>query len=122
MVNLVVLIGRLTRDPEITYTGSGVPRATFTLAVDRDYVTESGKRDTDFITCVAWRRTAETMANHLHKGRLISVQGAIQVNSYQTSEGEPRKRWDVRVDKFKFLDRAPAPPSASEEVADVPQF
>jgi single-strand DNA-binding protein len=104
MLNRVVLIGRLTRDPELRYTPSGVAVASFTLAVERPFVSQSGEREVDFIDIVVWRKLAETVANHLNKGRLVAVDGRLQVRSYETQEGQKRRVSEVVAEKVQFLD------------------
>ena len=78
MINNVVLVGRLTRDPELRTTGSGISVATFTLAVDRQFTNASGQREADFISCVIWRKAAENFCNFTSKGSLVGIQGRIQ--------------------------------------------
>lgn len=95
MLNRVVLIGRLTKDPELRYTPSGVAVATFTLAVDRNFKNSNGERDTDFIPCVVYRQLAELCANYLSKGRLASVDGRLQVRSFEGQDGQ--RRWVTEV-------------------------
>lgn len=102
-MNVVMLIGRLARDPELRYTPDGVAVATFTLAVDRPGGGE--ERKADFIDCVAWRRVAENVANRLGKGRLVAVRGRLQVRSYEASDGTRRRVWEVQAAEVKFLDR-----------------
>ncbi|SEF98724.1 single-strand binding protein [Caloramator fervidus] len=105
-MNKVFLIGRLTRDPEIRYTaGTGIAVTTFTLAVDRPYVNQSGQRETDFIPIVCWRKLAELVANNLTKGRLVAVSGSIQTRKYQAQDGTNRYVTEVVADEVKFLDR-----------------
>ena len=82
MMNRVVLVGRLTKDPDLRYTPNGVPVATFTLAVNRTFTNQQGEREADFINCVIWRRPAENVANYLKKGSLAGVDGRIQSRSY----------------------------------------
>jgi len=109
MLNQVVLIGRLTQDPELRYTpGNGVPVATFTLAVDRPFTNQQGERETDFINIVTWRKLAETCANYLKKGRLTAVTGRLQIRSYEDSQGVRRKAADIVADNVQFLDRGRA--------------
>jgi len=123
-LNAVTLIGRLTRDPELRVTNqSGVSVASFTVAVDRPYQSPSGQRDTDFIDCVAWRRLAELVAEHLTKGRLVAVHGRLQVRSYDTPEGQRRRVAEVVADTVEFLDsptKASAAPSTAEALVEVP--
>ncbi|GEA14601.1 MAG: single-strand DNA-binding protein [Moorella sp. (in: firmicutes)] len=104
MLNRVVLIGRLTRDPELRYTASGIAVTTFTLAVDRNYVNQQGERGTDFIRITVWRKLAETCANHLNKGRLVAVEGRLQTRTYETPDGQKRQATDVVADDVRFLD------------------
>ncbi|HET6781091.1 MAG TPA: single-stranded DNA-binding protein [bacterium] len=105
MLNRIVLIGRLTRDPELRYVPSGHPVASFTLAVDRPFVNQQGERGTDFIDVVAWRRLAEQVTQHLNKGRLVAVEGRLQIRSYETQDGQKRKVAEVVADGVRFLDR-----------------
>src|SRR5690606_3613048 len=107
MMNVVVLIGRLVRDPELRYTPSGVAVGGFTLAVDRPFTNQQGERETDFIDIVVWRRLAETVAQHLQKGRLVAVNGRLQIRSYETAEGQRRRVAEVVADDVRFLDRPP---------------
>lgn len=118
MLNRVILIGRLTRDPELRYTPSGVPVAHFSLAVDRTFTNQQGERETDFIDIVVWRKLAETVANHLTKGRLAAVQGRLQVRSYETQDGQKRRVWEVVGDQVAFLDR-PSSQASSEPFGDI---
>lgn len=104
MFNRVILIGRLTQDPELRHTSSGVPVAGFTLAVDRGFTNRQGERETDFINIVAWRKLGETCANYLSKGRLVAVEGRLQIRSYDDSQGIRRKAAEVVVNEVKFLD------------------
>ena len=102
MLNRVILIGRLTRDPELRYTASGTAVATFSLAVDRPYTNQQGERETDFIRIVTWRKLAETVANHLGKGRLVAVEGRLQVRSYEDQAGQKRQAAEVVADNVRF--------------------
>lgn len=104
MFNRVILIGRLTREPELRHTPGGTPVASFTLAVDREFVNRQGERETDFINIVAWRKLGETCANHLSKGRLVAVEGRLQIRSYDDSQGIRRKAAEVVANTVKFLD------------------
>lgn len=105
MLNRVILIGRLTRDPELRYTTNGTAVASFALAVERPFVNQqSGQREVDFIDVVVWRKMAETCANHLGKGRLVAVEGRLQIRSYDDSNGNRRKVAEVVAEIVKFLD------------------
>lgn len=105
MMNKVILIGRLTRDPELRYTQSGAPVAGFSLAVDRQFTNRQGERETDFINIVVWQKLAETCANHLSKGRLVAVDGRLQIRSYDDNQGIRRTIAEVVANEVKFLDR-----------------
>ncbi|ADL08965.1 single-stranded DNA-binding protein [Thermosediminibacter oceani] len=105
-MNKVILIGRLTKDPELRFTpANGVAVATFTLAVDRPFINQKGEREADFIPVVVWRKLAETCANNLKKGRLVGVSGRLQVRSYDTPGGQRRWVTEVVADEVQFLDR-----------------
>lgn len=104
MLNRVILIGRLTRDPELRYTPSGAAVTTFTLAVDRNYTNQQGQRETDFINIVTWRGLAENVANYLKKGRLAAVEGRIQTRNYDNSEGKKVYVTEVIADNVRFLE------------------
>lgn len=104
MLNRVILIGRLTRDPELRYTPSGVAVTSFTLAVDRPFLNAQNEREADFIPIVTWRQLAETCANYLRKGRLTAVEGRIQVRSYDNNEGRRVYVTEVVADNVRFLE------------------
>lgn len=91
MLNRIVLIGRLTQDPELRYTKNGIAVASFTLAVDRRYKNAEGERETDFIDVVVWRQQAENCANYLSKGKLCAVDGSLQLRSYEAKDGTEEK-------------------------------
>lgn len=103
MLNRVILIGRLTRDPEMRFTTSGIPVTTFTLAVDRSYANKQGERETDFIDIVAWRQLGELCANYLSKGRLAAVEGRLEIQSYETQDGQKRRVARVVAQNVQFL-------------------
>lgn len=105
MLNRVILIGRLVADPELRYTQSGIGVANFRLAVDRPFTNREGERETDFIDVVAWRKLAEVCAHNLTKGRLVGVEGRLQVRSYDDSQGIRRRVAEVVADNVHFLDR-----------------
>src|SRR5579875_3202920 len=106
MLNRVILIGRLTQDPELRYTNSGTAVASFTLAVDRNRTNQNGERETDFINIVVWQKQAETVAQYLHKGRLAAVDGRLQIRSYENREGQRVRVAEVVAESVRFLDRA----------------
>lgn len=105
MVNSVVLIGRLTADPELKYTPSGVAVCTLTLAVNRRFKNESGERTADFFDIVCWRQSAEFAANYLSKGRLVAVEGRLQQRNWQQADGQRRTKVEVVCDNIQGLDR-----------------
>ena len=105
MLNHIVLMGRLTRDPELRRTGTGIPVATFTLAVDRDFGSrENGERDTDFIDIVAWRNTAEFVSKYFAKGRMAVVSGRLQIRNWNDKDGNKRRSAEVVADNVYFGD------------------
>ena len=113
-MNKVILIGRLTRDPEVRYTQSGKAVASFALAVDRRYKKRdedgnSQQQTADFINVVAWNQTAELCGNHLSKGRRIGIEGRIQSRSYEAQDGTKRYVTEVVIDNLEFLDSKNAP-------------
>jgi len=103
-MNVVVLVGRLVRDPELRYTPNGIAVGSFTLAVDRPFTNQQGEREADFIDVVVWRGLAETVAQHLQKGRLVTVHGRLQIRAYE-HEGQRRKAAEVVANEVRFLDR-----------------
>lgn len=114
MLNKVILIGRLTRDPELRYTPSGTAVANFRLAVDRPFVDKQGNRGTDFIDIVVWRKLGEVCARHLGKGRLVAVEGRLEIRSYEDNQGIRRRVAEVIADNVRFLDGAKSQDSAGQ--------
>ena len=105
MLNHIVLMGRLTRDPELRRTGSGVPVASFTVAVDRDFGSrEGGEKETDFIDIVAWRNTAEFVSKYFTKGRMAVVSGRLQIRNWNDKDGNKRRSAEVVADNVYFGD------------------
>lgn len=102
MLNHITIMGRLTRDPELRYTQSNTPVASFALAVDRDTKRDDGSRATDFIDCVAWRSTGEFVSKYFYKGSMAVVSGRLQNNSYTDRDGNKRSRAEVVVDNIYF--------------------
>lgn len=101
-MNHCVLMGRLTKDPELRMTNNQLPVATFTIAIDRKFKDASGNKQVDFINCVAWRKTAELICQHFTKGRMIAVIGSIQVRSWDDKDGNKHYATEVIVDEFSF--------------------
>jgi single-strand DNA-binding protein len=104
MMNRVVLVGRLTKDPELRFTASGVAVATFTLAVDRSFKNANGEKETDFINCVVWRKPAENVANFLKKGSLAGVDGRMQTRNYEGQDGKRVYVTEVLAESVQFLE------------------
>ena len=105
MFNHITIMGRLTRDPELRRTGSGIAVASFTLAVDRDFSgKDSGEKETDFIDCVAWRQTGEFASKYFTKGRMAVVSGRLQIRSWSDKDGNKRRTAEVVVDNMYFGD------------------
>lgn len=123
MLNQVVLIGRLTRDPELRYTpGNGTAVATFTIAVDRSFVGKDGTRtkEADFIPIVTWSKLAENCASHLKKGLLVAVVGRLQIRSYEDSQGVRRKAAEVVANDVRFLEWSRGQGAESDDLGDLP--
>ena len=105
MLNHITIMGRLTRDPELRRTGSGIAVASFTLAVDRDFSPrDGGERETDFIDCVAWRQTGEFVSKYFTKGRMAVVSGRLQIRSWTDKDGNKRRSAEVVADNVYFGD------------------
>ena len=103
MLNRIVVIGRLTRDPELRSTSNGVAVATFTVAVDRNFSNNRGEKETDFIPVVVWRGLAETCGRYLSKGRLVAVEGRLQIRTYEANDGGKRTVAEIVADNVQFL-------------------
>jgi len=104
MINRTVLVGRLTRDPELRTTNNGTAVAQFTLAVNRQFTNAQGERDADFVNCVIWRKGAEALAQYTHKGSLIGVDGRIQTRTYEDKDGKTVFVTEVVADSFSFME------------------
>lgn len=104
MLNHIVIMGRMTRDPELRRTGSGTAVASFTLAVERDQKPKEGERETDFIDCVAWRQVGEFVDKYFSKGRMAVVSGRLQIRSWTDKEGNKRRTAEVVADNIYFAD------------------
>ena len=103
MLNHITIMGRLTRDPELRRTGSGIAVASFTVAVDRDFASrESGERETDFIDCVAWRQTGEFVSKYFTKGSMAVVSGRLQIRGWTDKDGNKRRTAEVVADNVYF--------------------
>ena len=105
MLNHITIMGRLSRDPELRRTGSGTAVASFTVAVDRDFVSKEGaEKETDFLDCVAWRQTGEFVSKHFAKGSMIVVSGRLQIRSWTDKEGNKRRTAEIVADNCYFGD------------------
>lgn len=103
-MNKTILIGRLTKNPEIRYTSNNVPCCTFTLAVDRQYTNQDGTKEADFVNIVVWRKQAENCDKYIGKGSLVAIDGKIQTRSYDGRDGQKRYVTEVVADNVQFLD------------------
>ncbi|HHQ0917448.1 TPA: single-stranded DNA-binding protein [Listeria innocua] len=104
MMNRVVLVGRLTKDPELRYTPAGAAVATFTLAVNRTFTNQQGEREADFINCVVWRKPAENVANFLKKGSMAGVDGRVQTRNYEGNDGKRVYVTEIVAESVQFLE------------------
>lgn len=104
MLNKIVVMGRLTRDPELRSTQSGLYVTSFSIACDRDFKNQSGEKDTDFIDCVAWRQTAEFVCKYFAKGRMAVVEGRLQIRDWQDNNGNKRRSAEIVADNVYFGD------------------
>ncbi len=115
-MNSICLMGRLTADPELKTTQSGVSVCSFTLAVDRGYASKGGERQADFIPCVAWRQTAEFITRYFRKGQRMAVNGTLQTRKYTDREGETRTAYEVTVDAAFFCESKKTTDTVTEEI------
>lgn len=104
MINRVVIVGRLTKDPDLRYSPSGVPVTRFTVAVNRAFTNQQGEREADFINCIAWRKQAENLANYMRKGNLVGIDGRIQTGSFEGQDGKRVYTFEVVADSIQFLE------------------
>lgn len=115
MLNKIILMGRLTRDPELRHTGSGTPVASFSLAVDRDFKSQGGEKETDFIDIVAWRNTAEFVSKYFTKGRMAVVEGRLQIRDWTDKDGGKRRTAEVIAENVYFGDSKKESGGASQQ-------
>ncbi|MBE3575620.1 MAG: single-stranded DNA-binding protein [Firmicutes bacterium] len=113
MLNRIILVGRLVADPQMRFTNNGVEVTTFTLAVDRQFRNPQGEKQTDFIDIVTWRKLAQICNDNLHKGRLVAVEGRLQIRSYEDQNKIRRKAAEVVADNVQFLDRSNREPGGN---------
>ena len=121
MLNKIFLMGRLVRNPELRHTGNGTAVASFSLAVDRDFKSQSGERETDFIDIVAWRSTAEFVSKYFSKGRMAVVDGRLQIRDWTDKDGAKRRTAEVVADNVYFGD-SKRPVSDSDTAAPSGEF
>ena len=125
MLNKIILMGRLVRDPELRRTNGGTPVASFTVAVDRDFKAQNGEKETDFIDIVAWRNTAEFVSKYFTKGRMAVVEGRLQIRDWTDKEGNKRKSAEVVADNVYFGDSKKdggAAPDFNQDFVEVEDF
>ena len=123
MLNHITIMGRLTRDPELRRTGSGIAVASFTVAVDRDFgKNENGEKETDFIDCVAWRQTGEFVSKYFTKGRMAVVSGRLQIRSWTDKDGNKRRTAEVVADNVYFGDSKREGEGTGSYAAPAPSF
>jgi single-strand DNA-binding protein len=103
MINHIVLIGRITADPELKHTQNGIAFCNFTLAVERNYKDSAGNKMSDFITCTAWKQQAELLNQYVKQGDMLGIEGSLQSRKYQTQDGQNRTAYEVQVSSMQFL-------------------
>ena len=113
MLNKIIVMGRLTHDPELRRTGSGTPVCSFSIACDRDFKSQSGEKETDFFDVVAWRATGEFVSKYFTKGRMAVVEGRLQIREWQDKEGNKRRSAEVMAESVFFADSRAAGNGAS---------
>lgn len=113
-MNICILIGRLVRDPELKITNSGKAVCSFSVAVDRGFKDQDGNKQTDFIDCVAWGKTAENLATYMSKGSQVAVDGRLQVRSYEAQDGSKRKAVEVVAERIEFIGSKPKAPAEDD--------
>lgn len=121
-MNRWIGIGRLTKDPELAYTPSGVATTNFTLAVERPFKNAQGEKEADFIRIVTWKALAETVANYLKKGRLTAVEGRLQIRTFKNNEGKKVYMTEVVADNVRFLESSKSQEQQTEPQKDTDPF
>ena len=122
MINRIILVGRAVRDAELRYTGSGAAVTRFRIAVDRPFTNQQGERETDFIDVVCWRKLAETVGAYVRKGRLVGVDGRLQIRTYEDPNGVRRVQPEVVADRVAFLDARGKGAEEGEVDVDAVEF
>lgn len=119
-MNRVELVGRLTAKPELRYTGSNLPYARFSVAINRTFSNAQGERETDFINIIVWRKQAENVCNFLDKGSLVSIEGRLQTGNYTDKDGNKRYTMDVVADSVQFLESKSQSHARSQSIDNEP--
>lgn len=119
-MNKIFLMGRLTKDPEITQSTNGVNKCVFTLAVNRRFLNINGERETDFINCIAWRTNADFMKKHFNKGSQVLLIGSLQVRKYEANDGTTKIATEVLVDEIEFVGAKPQ--DTTEDISQKPKM
>lgn len=122
MLNRVVLVGRLTRDPELRRTNNGTPVTSFTIAMNRNFTSQNGERQADFIPCVVWNKAAENVAKYCSKGSLVGVDGRLQSRQYETQDGRKVTAIEVVCDSVQFLETKSQSSSRTQMQTQQPSF
>jgi single-strand DNA-binding protein len=122
MLNKIIVMGRLTHDPELRRTGSGTPVCSFSIACDRDFKSQSGEKETDFFDVVAWRTTGEFVSKYFTKGRMVVVEGRLQIREWQDKEGNKRRSAEINADNVYFGDSRPAQVEGSSGPGEADAF
>lgn len=115
MINRAILVGRLTKDPELRRTSNDIPVTTFTVAVNRTFKNQQGEQEADFINCVVWRRQAENVAQYVNKGSLVGVEGRIQTRNYEDNEGVRKFVVEIVADSVQFLEPKGTTPASNNQ-------
>ena len=122
MLNKIFVMGRLTHDPELRRTGNGTPVCSFSIACDRDFKSQSGEKETDFFDVVAWRTTGEFVSKYFTKGRMVVVEGRLQIREWQDKEGNKRRSAEINADNVYFGDSRPAQAEGASGIGEADAF
>ena len=122
MLNKIFVMGRLTHDPELRRTGSGTPVCSFSIACDRDFKSQSGEKETDFFDVVAWRTTGEFVSKYFTKGRMVVVEGRLQIREWQDKEGNKHRSAEINADNVYFGDSRPAQAEGASGIGEADAF
>lgn len=122
MLNKIFVMGRLTHDPELRRTGSGTPVCSFSIACDRDFKSQSGEKETDFFDVEAWRATGEFVNKYFTKGRMVVVEGRLQIREWQDKEGNKRRNAEINADNVYFGDSRPAQAEGASGIGEADAF